>query len=78
MLLLASAAMLCRPSAHHRVSPAQFADNAAFRSSQRVTITLPHSTFSALIERSNEEGRSLSNLAAYLLEFSLSGLGAAR
>jgi hypothetical protein len=46
--------------------------NHAFRSSQRVTITLPHSTFEALVDRSGYEGRSLSNLAAFLLETVLS------
>lgn len=42
--------------------------NPPFRSTQRVTITLPHSTFDALVDRSSYEGRSLSNLAAFLLE----------
>jgi hypothetical protein len=42
-----------------------------FRVPRRVTITLPHSTNSHLIERSDAEGRSMSNLAAYLLEASL-------
>lgn len=46
-------------------------DRAAFRSSQRLTVTLPFSILNALIERSQLEGRSLSNLAAYLLESSL-------
>ena len=43
----------------------------SFRSSQRLTITVAHATLEALVERSNHEGRSLSNLAAYLLESSL-------
>jgi hypothetical protein len=43
----------------------------AFRSPRRVTITLPHSTYHGLQERSDAEGRSMSNLAAYLLESSL-------
>jgi hypothetical protein len=42
-----------------------------FRSSQRLTITVPQATLEALVERSNHEGRSLSNLAAYLLESAL-------
>ena len=42
-----------------------------FRSSQRLTITVAHSTLEALVERSGREGRSISNLAAYLLESSL-------
>jgi len=43
----------------------------AFRSPRRITITLPHNAFCALQERSDVEGRSLSNLAAYLIESSL-------
>jgi len=38
------------------------------RSSQRITITLPTKIFEALAQRSQQEGRSLSNLAAFLLE----------
>jgi hypothetical protein len=38
------------------------------RSPKRLTITIPFSTFEKIVSRSNEEGRSLSNLAAYLLE----------
>ncbi|MCT0208035.1 ribbon-helix-helix domain-containing protein [Synechococcus sp. CS-1332] len=37
----------------------------------RVTITIPYNAYQSLIERSNHQGRSLSNLAAYLLETSL-------
>ena len=43
-----------------------------YRAPKRLTITVPFSTFSALESRSHEEGRSLSNLAAYLLERGLS------
>ena len=39
-----------------------------FKSPQRITITIPYNTYEHLMKRSNEEGRSLSNLAAYLLE----------
>jgi CopG-like RHH_1 or ribbon-helix-helix domain, RHH_5 len=42
-----------------------------FRSTKRLTITVAHSTLEALVQRSSDEGRSLSNLAAYLLESSL-------
>jgi hypothetical protein len=35
---------------------------------RRITITIPHSTFEHLVQRSDLQGRSLSNLAAYLLE----------
>lgn len=41
------------------------------RHPQRVSITLPQQVFDALIARSLQEGRSLSNLSAYLLEWSL-------
>jgi hypothetical protein len=44
---------------------------ACFRHPRRITITMPHHVASSLQRRSDEEGRSLSNLAAYLLECSL-------
>lgn len=43
----------------------------AFRSPRRVTITLPFATYQDLQERADDEGRSLSNLAAFLLELAL-------
>ena len=43
----------------------------AFRSPRRVTITLPYMTYQDLQARADGEGRSLSNLAAFLLESSL-------
>ncbi|MCS5700043.1 hypothetical protein NZK32_13440 [Cyanobium sp. FGCU-52] len=43
----------------------------AFRSPRRVSITIPFRTYQDLLQRSNEQGRSLSNLAAYLLETAL-------
>lgn len=48
---------------------------AALRSPKRVTITLPYSTYEQLLNRSDMEGRSLSNLASYLLETALNGNG---
>ncbi len=42
--------------------------NPAFRSPRRITITVPYGTYQGLLQRSELEGRSLSNLAAYLLE----------
>lgn len=39
-----------------------------FRSPRRITITVPYSTYQNLVTRSSEEGRSISNLAAYVLE----------
>ena len=38
------------------------------RKPQRITITLPWSTYQMLIETSDHQGRSLSNTAAYWLE----------
>jgi len=38
------------------------------RSPRRVTITLPWALYRWLQQRSDQEGRSLSNLAAHLLE----------
>lgn len=43
----------------------------AFKSPRRITITLPFKTYEDLIRRSDEDGRSLSNLAAFLLETAL-------
>jgi macrodomain Ter protein organizer (MatP/YcbG family) len=43
-----------------------------FRSSRRISITIPFSIAKQLEEKSDQEGRSLSNLASYLLEKSLS------
>lgn len=42
-----------------------------FRRPVRVSITVPHHIHQALLSRSDQEGRSLSNLAAFLLEASL-------
>ena len=39
-----------------------------FRKPQRISVTLPFDTYRHLIERSMREGRSISNLAAFLLE----------
>jgi hypothetical protein len=41
------------------------------RSPQRITITVSYSIHEALLQRSDNEGRSLSNLAAFLLERSI-------
>ena len=48
----------------------------AQRAPRRITITLPYRIQQALLERSEREGRSLSNLAAYLLESSITGVAA--
>ena len=39
-----------------------------FRKPKRITITVPDQIYRTLLERSTREGRSISNLAAYLLE----------
>jgi hypothetical protein len=39
-----------------------------FRSPKRISITIPHNAYEQLIKQSDQEGRSLSNLAAFLLE----------
>ena len=41
------------------------------RRPQRLTITVSHAVATHLIEQSNDQGRSMSNLAAYLLERAL-------
>ncbi|MEB3307918.1 MAG: hypothetical protein VKK98_07190 [Cyanobacteriota bacterium] len=46
--------------------------NRAFRRPKRLTITVPFSTYQRLVVRSDHEGRSLSNLAAFLLEIAIS------
>lgn len=43
------------------------------RHPQRISITLNWQVHQQLLERSDHEGRSLSNLAAHLLEVSCSG-----
>ncbi|MFM7312087.1 MAG: ribbon-helix-helix domain-containing protein [Cyanobium sp.] len=48
--------------------PTRPSRNDAFRTPRRISITLPYGTYARLLDRSNREGRSLSNLAAFLLE----------
>jgi hypothetical protein len=43
----------------------------AFRTPKRISVTLPYAPYKALEERSTYEGRSLSNLAAFLIEEAL-------
>jgi len=40
----------------------------AFRAPRRITITVPYVAHQRLLQRSEREGRSLSNLMAFLLE----------
>ena len=42
------------------------------RSSHRITITMPECVYRRLLGRADAQGRSTSNLAAYLLEKALS------
>ena len=42
-----------------------------FAHPQRISITLAQHVFDSLVKRSQRQGRSLSNLAAYLLETAL-------
>jgi hypothetical protein len=46
----------------------------AHRKPVRITITVCHSTYSELELKSTDMGRSMSNLAAYLIESSLESL----
>ena len=41
---------------------------------KRITITVNDSLYTKLLERSSSEGRSISNLASYLLQHDLEGL----
>jgi len=46
------------------------------RKPHRITVTLPQSTYDELLAISDEQGRSASNLAAFLLEHGLQGFQA--
>jgi hypothetical protein len=48
--------------------------NRITRKPVRVTITLAHSSYLALERMSGEQGRSMSNLAAFLLEGALNNI----
>ena len=41
---------------------------------KRITITVNHSLYTKLVERSSREGRSISNLASFLIQSDLQGL----
>jgi len=51
-------------------SPAKIAP--MHRSPRRVTITVPYALYSELLARSDQQGRSLSNLTAFLIEAAIS------
>lgn len=53
------------------MTQANLKPDAAFRTPRRVTVTLPLHTYEQLQHRCDSEGRSLSNLAAFLLEMAL-------
>jgi hypothetical protein len=47
--------------------------NRELKSPKRITITVNYSLYTKLVERSAHEGRSISNLASYLLQRDLEG-----
>jgi hypothetical protein len=47
--------------------------SSVFLSPKRLSVTLPDSVMKKLLKKSLREGRSLSNLAAFLVEQSLAG-----
>ena len=53
------------------MTPSTVHASALFRSPRRITITLALHTYEELQQRCDREGRSLSNLAAFLLEMAL-------
>jgi len=53
------------------MTPTPAPASALFRSPRRITITLALHTYEQLQQRCDREGRSLSNLAAFLLEMAL-------
>lgn len=44
---------------------------APFRAPRRISITIPHAVYDHLLSVSDQQGRSLSNYAAHLLEISM-------
>ena len=51
----------------HRLNPHAFAT----RTPKRISITVPYGTYQRLVDRCDQEGRSLSNLAAFILELGI-------
>ena len=47
--------------------------NQELKRPKRITITVNHALYTQLVERSSREGRSISNLASYLLQRDLEG-----
>ncbi|MFS6826960.1 ribbon-helix-helix domain-containing protein [Cyanobium sp. ATX-6F1] len=54
------------------VAKSRVGHNTQFKAPARISITIPESVNERLIAISREQGRSLSNLAAYLLEWAIS------
>ena len=46
--------------------------SSAFRSPKRISITVPFALYQQLVTESMSQGRSISNLSAYILENSMS------
>jgi hypothetical protein len=42
-----------------------------FKTPKRISVTIPNATYEMLLKASEKQGRSISNLAAFLLESSL-------
>jgi len=53
----------------------QLAIDVHFRTPKRLSVTLPLATYEQLVQQSGWEGRSISNLAAFLLESALNPTG---
>ncbi|QVL52551.1 MAG: hypothetical protein KFB97_14300 [Cyanobium sp. M30B3] len=51
-----------------QASPGDTRPPLAFRKPQRITITIPHAVYENLSTISFRDGRSMSNLASFLLE----------
>lgn len=61
---------------HSHTSPMnQLAVDVHFRTPKRLSVTLPLATYEQLVQKSGWEGRSISNLAAFLLESALNPMG---
>ncbi|MFU8885815.1 MAG: ribbon-helix-helix domain-containing protein [Cyanobacteriota bacterium] len=49
-------------------------DHLAFRTPKRISVSIPQAIYEDLLQQSDLQGRSLSNLAAYILENGLKSL----
>jgi hypothetical protein len=59
------------PPLDPRLAGEQFNSPLWMRKPRRITITIPESIYERLLSRSDREGRSISNLAAFLLEHAI-------